>query len=58
MTEKKLTEEVTITREVSGRIRDLVFFARSVQDRDIKAMSDKELIAAANAFWDQQHGED
>lgn len=53
-----LKETVTITRPVSGRIADLVYFAKSLAGKDIKAMTDDELIKLANEFWDHQHGED
>lgn len=53
-----LTETVTIQRPVPQHIRDLVLFAKSLQGRDLKAMTDEELITSARAFWDNQHGED
>lgn len=57
-TMKPLYETVTVKRQVTGVIADLVHFARSLANRDIKAMSDEELVNAANAYWDNQHGED
>ena len=29
-----------------------------MKGRDLKAMTDEELITSARAFWDNQHGED
>jgi hypothetical protein len=58
----KLTETVTITREIDPRIADLVRFGRVARalritfgERDV---TDAELIAAAQAFWEAQHGDD
>jgi len=53
-----LKETVTVTREVDPRIADLVYFAKSLSGKDIKAMTDEELIRAAKDFWDTRHGED
>jgi hypothetical protein len=53
-----LEETVTVRRPVSPRIADLVYFARSLAGKDIKSMTDDELIAAANAYWDAAHGDD
>jgi hypothetical protein len=54
----KLTETVTVVREVSWRIADLVYFARSLAGQDINKMTDEELINRAHSFWDTRHGED
>jgi hypothetical protein len=53
-----LTETVTITRPVSQRIQDLVLFAKTLAGKDIKSMTDEELIKRANDFWEAQHGEE
>ncbi len=54
----KLTETVTVVREVPWRIADLVYFARSLAGYDINKLSDDELVRLARDFWDTQHGED
>jgi hypothetical protein len=53
-----LKKTVTTTVNVSPRIADLVYFARSLANRDIKSLSDGELIELAECFWDTEHGED
>lgn len=53
-----LKETVTVTREVPYQIADLVYFARRLQGRDIKKMTDDELVAEARDFYDSRHGED
>jgi hypothetical protein len=53
-----LKETVTVTREVSPRIADLVYFAKSLSGKDIKSLSDEELIRLAKDFWESRHGED
>ena len=62
---KKLTETVTITREVDSRIADLVYFYQYVIKNcegritfETLAEDDERLIKLANEFWDMQHGED
>jgi len=54
----KLTETVTITREVPWQLADLVYFAKSLAGQDISKMSDDELVRRARDFWDTRHGED
>lgn len=54
----KLTETVTVVREVPWQIADLVYFAKSLAGQDISKMSDEELVRRARDFWDIQHGED
>lgn len=54
----ELKETVTITRPVDPRIADLVHFARSLASKDIKKMTDDELISAAKDYWESAHGED
>jgi len=55
----KLTETVTVTREVPTPIRDLVVFAKTMAKKgDITSMTDEELVAAAYAYWERVHGED
>lgn len=53
-----LKKTVTVTVDVSPRIADLVYFARSLANRDVKNLSDEELISLAESFWDDRHGED
>lgn len=54
----KLTETVTITREVPSHIADLVRFARIVCSYDVNTLEDSDLIRMARDFWESQHGED
>ena len=60
MSNIKLTETVTVEREVPRVIRDLVLFALYLREVkvDFNNVSNKELIAHANDFWDREHGED
>lgn len=53
-----LTETVTVTRPVDGRIADLVNFYKYVKHR-MKAgeLTDEQLINLAYDFWDMEHGE-
>lgn len=53
-----LKKTVTVRVDVSPRIADLVYFARSLANRDVSRLSDEELISLAESFWDSQHGED
>jgi hypothetical protein len=58
----KLTETVTVTREVPLHIKDLVLFARYLEERGMlrwiaATPSDLELIEAARSFHDREHGE-
>ncbi len=53
-----LTEKVTINRVVDPRLTDLVLFARTLVGKDIKALTDDELIGLARDFWETQHGDD
>ena len=55
-----LTETITVTRPVDHRIADLVYFAKYLVEtgKDPKTMTDDQLVASANSFWDRQHGED
>ena len=53
-----LTETFAVTRPVDPRIADLVRFARRLAGKDLATMSDADLLAVAQAFWDEQHGED
>lgn len=52
-----LKETVSITRPVAPHIADLVRFAQRIGGRALQ-MSNEELIAAAKAFYEEQHGED
>jgi len=58
----KLTETVTITREVPQQIADLVNFARVAftycLDNQREYLTDDELIKLARDYWDTQHGEE
>jgi len=56
-----LTKVVTARVKVDSRIADLVYFVKSVRDHYAEKyllLSDEELIAAAESFWDTRHGED
>ena len=57
----KLTETVTVEREVTGVIRDLVMFVYYLRGNGysdkIDVLTDKELLKAARDFWDEEHGE-
>ena len=55
---KPLTETVTVKREVTGVIADLVNFAKKISLHDINDLSDEQLIKMARDFWESQHGED
>lgn len=58
---KPLEKTVTARVQVDWRIADLVYFVKSLQERpglNIHTMTDDHLIAAAEDFWDTQHGED
>lgn len=56
------TETVTVTRPIDPRLADLIRFARYVEETRRRVggrlLSDAEMVDEANAFWDQQHGED
>lgn len=56
-----LTKVVTTRVKVDPRIADLVNFVKYVRETHAEKyllMSDEELIAAAESFWDTRHGED
>jgi hypothetical protein len=53
-----LEETVTIRRPVEATIAAMVDFARSLADKDIRALTDEDLIEAARAFWNRRHGDD
>lgn len=58
---EQLKKTVTVTVPVDWRIADLVYFVKSLRTRagaGILEMTDEELIAAAESFWDTRHGED
>jgi hypothetical protein len=55
---KPLEKTVTHRVAVDSRIADLVYFARTLAGKDIKNMTDEDLINLAESFWDTQHGED
>jgi hypothetical protein len=56
---QKLEEEVTIKREVTGVIRDLIFFVKYLreQGRVGPIPDDSVLLSLAREFWDSEHGE-
>lgn len=59
MTKVKLTETVTVEREVPSHIADLVLFASYLREEWLAAVpSGDDLIKAARDFWDTQHGEE
>lgn len=54
---------VTITREVTGPIRDLVGFVMYLQNRrgaakSIEELSTDDLVEYADAYYEQQHGDE
>jgi hypothetical protein len=56
-----LTKVVTARVKVSQTIADLVYFVKYIRETHAEMylkMSDEELIAAAESFWDTRHGED
>ena len=56
-----LKKTVTVTVKVSGRIADLVYFAKRLNNRygeKLKDLTDAELIEEAEDYWDSAHGED
>lgn len=56
-----LKKTVTVQVKVDSRIADLVYFVKSLRTRagaGLLEMTDDELVAAAESFWDTQHGED
>ena len=56
-----LEKTVTVRVKVDSRIADLVYFVRAMSKQHgakLADMSDEDLIAAAESFWDTQHGED
>jgi len=57
---EKIMETVTIDREVTGVIRDLIFFVKYLRKTgQIGPIPENDvLLAAAREFWDIQHGED
>lgn len=58
---KPLEKTVTVRVKIDSRIADLVYFVKSMSARygeKLSSLSDDDLIAAAEDFWDTQHGED
>lgn len=56
-----LKKTVTVQVPIDWRIADLVYFVKSVREQYAEKyllLSDEELIAAAESFWDSRHGED
>jgi len=57
----KIEETVTVTREVTGPIKDLVGFVRYLIGQkviDPVSHSNEELVKYARVFWDREHGEE
>lgn len=52
----KLEEEVTVKREVTGIIRDLVMFVRSLRDEGYIDEIPND-VERAREYWDREHGE-
>lgn len=60
MSDVKITELVTVEREVTGMIRDLVLFVRYVDEETKTAIEDltnEQLVVMARDFWEREHGE-
>lgn len=57
---EKLTEKVTVEREITGPIRDLVLFVKYLREQGrIGPIPENEvLIQQANDFWENQHGDE
>ena len=69
MSKLEVKETVTVTREITGPIRDLVKFALFLQDQGIHEISPyaanltqdqrlEQLVIHARVFWQCEHGED
>jgi len=57
----ELKKTVTIQVTVDPRIADLVYFVKYLcrtAGQGILEMTDDELVASAESFWDTRHGED
>ena len=56
---QKLEEEVTVRREVTGTIRDLVLFVKFLREQGTigPVPDDTALVREAREFWDREHGE-
>lgn len=58
---EQLKKTVTVQVPIDWRIADLVYFVKAMAKRHgdkLSQLSDEELIAAAESFWDTRHGED
>ena len=56
-----LKKTVTVQVAVDWRIADLVYFVKAMASRHgekLSSLSDEDLVAAAESFWDTRHGED
>jgi len=56
-----LKKTVTVQVAVDWRIADLVYFVKAMAARHgekLSFLSDEDLVAAAESFWDTRHGED
>jgi len=60
MSDDKLYETVTIKREITGPIRDLVLFVKQLREQGrIGTIPDDEvLVQQAKDFWEAQHGDE
>lgn len=56
---EKIVETVTVEREVTGPILDLVLFVKYLreQGRVGPIPEDSVLVQQAREFWDHEHGE-
>ena len=61
---EKLVETVTVEREVTGPLRDLVLFAKHLYKENIITPSDGDdfsnevLLREAKVFWEREHGDE
>lgn len=58
----ELKRTITTTQRVDGRIADLVYFVKRLEAagviKYVGTVSDDQLVAQADAYWDNAHGED
>ena len=58
MSADKITETVTVEREVTGVVMDLVNFARSLAPITPELLANDEyMVRSARDYWDRHHGE-
>ncbi len=57
-----LRRTVTTTQPITGVIRDLVYFVKRLEAagmvKFVGMVTDEQLVAQADAFWESAHGED